>query len=129
MNPLIAVFIMMNNYFHDVAIATLLASGVTMWLMVKNLGDKRDEPAIKYFLAMHHRMTLLAKFSIYWIMVGGIPRILAYKRFEWANAVETNHVSCLIIKHIITFIFVCSGVYVWLRLGKRIKQIKGTKVQ
>jgi len=127
MSQSLAVFILMNNYFHDVATALLLASGIAMWLIVKNLGNNAKGTAVDYFMDIYYSVTRLAKFSLYWILIGGIPRILTYKKFEWANALEKNQTIGLIVKHIIAFIFVGSGVYLWLRLGKRIKEIMAGK--
>jgi len=123
MSPGLAVFILMNNYFHDVATAMLLASGLAMWAVIKNLDNNREEKVVEYFIDMYRSVARLAKFSLYWILIGGIPRILAFKDFEWANAVGKKQVSGLIVKHVIAFVFVSGGVYLWLRLGRRIKEI------
>jgi len=123
----LAVFILMNNYFHDVATAMLMASGIAMWVVIKNLDNNREEKVVEYFIDMYRSVARLAKFSLYWILIGGIPRILAFKDFEWANAVGKKQVSGLIVKHVIAFVFVSGGVYLWLRLGRRIKEITAGK--
>lgn len=124
MSPKIGVLIMMNNYFHDVATALLLASGFTMWIIVKKLGNRTEEQVAQYFLDVYHGVTRLAKFSLIWILVGGIPRTLFYKEFEWANAVGKQQVPALIVKHILAFLCVGTGVYLWIKLSRRVKEIK-----
>lgn len=124
MSPSLGVFIMMNNYFHDVATALLLASGIAMWVIVRRYGNNSNPDVTDYFLRIYRGITRLAKFSLAWILIGGIPRTLAYKDFEWANAVGKNQVPALIVKHILVFIFVCTGVYMWIKLSKRVKVIK-----
>lgn len=126
MNPILGVLIMMNNYFHDVATALLLAGGIAMWTIVKKLGDSTEEGVQRYFLDIYRSITRLAKFSLYWILIGGVPRILAYKEFEWANAVGKSQVPALIVKHILVFAFVGGGAYMWIKLGKKIKGIKAS---
>ena len=40
MSPTTALLIMLNNYFHDVATALLMAGGIAMWIIASRLGDK-----------------------------------------------------------------------------------------
>lgn len=124
MSPRIGVLIMMNNYFHDVATALLLASGFSMWIIFKRLGNRTEEQVAQYFLDVYQGVTRLAKFSLIWILVGGIPRTLFYKEFEWANAVGKQQVPALIVKHILAFLCVGTGVYLWIKLSRRVKEIK-----
>jgi hypothetical protein len=127
MSPELGVLIMMNNYFHDVATALLIASGVAMWVIVRRLGNISQGQVTDYFLSIYKGITRLAQFSVVWIILGGIPRTIFYKDFEWANAVGKDQVPALIIKHILAFIFVGTGAYVWLKLSKRIRTIKEKK--
>lgn len=121
----LAVFILMNNYFHDIATAMFLASGVAMWVIIKNLGNNKEEATAKYFTDVSRKVTMLARFSIYGLLISSILRMLAFKKFEWENAVEAHHVSYLLARHIIAFIAACSGIYLWVKLTKRIREIKG----
>jgi uncharacterized membrane protein len=128
MSPSLGVFIMMNNYFHDVATALLLASGVVIWVIVKRYNSTaKTQETTEYFLKIYRGITRLAWFSLVWIILGGIPRTIFYKDFEWANAVGKDQVPALVIKHILAFIFVGSGAYMWLKISKKIKEIKGSK--
>lgn len=124
MSPTIGVLIMMNNYFHDVATAMLAASGAALWVMVKKYEGQEDEAVTRYFLSIYTRMTKVARFSLYWILIGGVPRTLAYRSFEWANAVEHVQIPALIVKHIIVFSLVGAGVYLWLKVNRRVKAIR-----
>lgn len=123
MSPTLGVFIMMNNYFHDVATALLLASGVAMWVIVRRLEAHPAQEVVDYFLKVYRGVTGLAKFSLAWILIGGVPRTLAYKEFEWANAVGKSQVPALIIKHILAFLIVGTGAYLWIRLSRRIREL------
>jgi hypothetical protein len=124
MSPTLGVFIMMNNYFHDVATALLLASGVVMWIIVRRMERSADESVIRYFLRIYSGVTRLAKFSLLWILIGGIPRTIAYKEFEWANAAGKGQIAALIVKHVLVFIFVGGGAFLWLKLHKRVREIR-----
>lgn len=123
MSSTLGVFIMLNNYFHDVATALLLASGVTMWILLKRLGSSKERLVNEYFLRVYKGVTGLAKFSLGWILIGGIPRTIFYKDFEWANAVGKAQIPALIVKHILAFIFVGAGAYLWIKLSKKIREM------
>lgn len=125
MSPALGVIIMLNNYFHDVATALLLASGITMWIVLKRLEDGNGRAVNEYFLRIYRGITGLAKFALGWILLGGIPRTLFYKDFEWANAAGRAQIPALIVKHILAFIFVGAGAYLWIRLSRKIKDMTG----
>jgi len=124
MSPIFVVIIMMNNYFHDVATAMLLASGVTTILLLKGFeGANRD--AISYLNSIHSGMKRVARFSLYWILIGGIPRTLTFRSFEWTTASEHGQTPALIVKHIMAFLAVSLGVWSWLRANERARSILG----
>ncbi len=125
MTPAAGVALMMNNYLHDVATALLLASGVALWVMLRRYeqsGGGAD--AGRYFLAIHRSMTRLARFSLAWIVLGGIPRTIFYTRFEWANAAGHAQIPALLVKHVIAFSLVGAGVSLWLRLRRRVREVE-----
>ena len=127
-NPILGIAIMMNNYFHDVATALLGASGVALWVIMKRYDEhprQNERDVTEYFLALYKSMTKLARFSLYWILIGGVPRTLFYKDFEWVTAVQHGQVPALIVKHILAFTFVGIGVHLWIRLKHRVKDIEG----
>lgn len=123
--PELGVFIMMNNYFHDVATALLMASGFGVYVVMKRYEERPySKEATEYFLKVFEGMTRLAKFSLWWILLGGIPRTIFYKDFEWANSVEHAQVPALMVKHVMIFGFVGTGVGMWHKYGKRVRNIR-----
>jgi hypothetical protein len=122
--PGFGVVLMMNNYFHDVATGLLAASGFSLWLMARRFSDSGSREETEYFLRIHAGMTKLAKFSFWWIILAGVPRTIFYKSFEWANAVEKAQVPAIIVKHVLVFAFVGTGIYLWHKLNKRAKLIR-----
>ncbi|MBI5205830.1 MAG: hypothetical protein HZA11_13030 [Nitrospirae bacterium] len=125
MNSLFVAFISANNYLNDIAVLLLLASGIAMRIIIRKVGDRRDGPIIDYFIDMVEKTTFFARFSIYGLLISSIPRMIAFKKFEWENAVEAHHVSYLLARHIIAFIAAYSGIYLWVKLTTRIREIKG----
>jgi hypothetical protein len=124
MSPPAALALMMNNYLHDVATALLAASGAAMWILYRRFDPADGEGAARLFLGMHRGMTRLARVSLAWIVLGGIPRTIFYMEFEWANAVGRLQVPALILKHVLAFAFVGAGVYLWVKLDSRVKAIR-----
>lgn len=125
MSPSLGVAIMMNNYFHDVATALLLASGSVIWVIMKRYEtSSQSKDTTDYFLSIYRSAIYFAKFSLLWIIVGGIPRTYFYTEFEWANAAGKGQVPALIVKHILAFAFVGTGSYLWLKINRRVKAIR-----
>ena len=121
------VALMMNNYFHDVATALLLASGIAIWVMYRKFGESSQEETKEYFLKLYKSMTFLAKFSLVWIVLGGIPRTYFYTEFEWAHYAGKSQIPALIIKHVLAFIFVSAGAHLWLRVRKKVREIEDSR--
>lgn len=127
--PALGVFLTINNYFHDFATALLVSSGVALWFIMRKYDahPRKDDRAVtEYFLGLYKSMTKVAKFSLFWILVGGVPRTLFYRDFEWIGAVKNGQVPALIVKHMLTFAFVGAGVHLWVRLRKKVRGIEET---
>lgn len=117
-------FIMMNNYFHDVATGLLMVSAAAIWLIMKKLDPSRNRETTEYFLRIYAGMTKLARIALIWILLGGVPRTIFYRSFEWANAVEHAQVPAIIVKHVLAFTFVALGVRMWIKFEKQVKEIR-----
>jgi hypothetical protein len=125
MSPTLGVLIMMNNYFHDVATALLLAGGYVIWVIVKRYdASEKNRETTEYFLSIYGKAVKLAKIALIWIVLGGIPRTIFYAEFEWANAAGKGQIVALIVKHILAFAFVGTGAYIWARINKRVEEIR-----
>jgi hypothetical protein len=122
--PTLGIIIMMNNYLHDVATGLLAASGVGLWVIMRKYEDTGNREVTEYFLSIYKSMTRLARFSLLCILIGGVPRTLFYRSFEWANAVGHGQVPAIIAKHVLAFAFVGTGVYFWCRFDRKVKHIK-----
>lgn len=125
MSPAAGVALMMNNYFHDVATALLVSSAFALWVMLRRYeSGARGPDAARYFLEIHRSMARLARFSLAWIVIGGIPRTIWYGEFEWANAAGRGQVIALVVKHVVAFALVAWGAAFWVRLGRTIAGIR-----
>lgn len=126
MSPTAGIALMMNNYFHDVATALLAASAFALWALLRRYeAGGRGPDAARYFLEIQRSMVKLARFSLAWIVLGGIPRTIWYAEFEWANAAGRGQVAALIVKHVVAFVLVGFGIAFWRRLKARVRAVEG----
>jgi hypothetical protein len=95
-----------------------------MWVIMKKYEKNKGQEVTDYFLNVYRSITRVAKFSVLWIILGGIPRTIFYTEFEWANAAGKGQIPALIVKHILAFLFVGSGAYLWFKLSLRVKELK-----
>ncbi|HSN91977.1 MAG TPA: hypothetical protein VLS93_12175 [Anaeromyxobacteraceae bacterium] len=125
MSPAGGVALMMNNYLHDVATALLASSAFALWTMLRRHEAGGGGPdAARLFLALHRSMASLARLSLAWIVLGGIPRTIWYADFEWANAAGRGQVTALVVKHVVAFALVGLGIGFWMRLRRRVRDVE-----
>jgi hypothetical protein len=124
MNPAFSVFIMINNFLHDIVIAVPLASGVAMRVIVGRLENNGDAGADALMLNMYSKISRIFIGSLVWISLGAIPRILTFTRFEWAHALSDHNIPGLIAKHLIIFAVLMAGTFLWVALTRRVRKFK-----
>jgi hypothetical protein len=127
MSPAAGIALMMNNYLHDVATALLASSAFALWVMLRRWeASGGGDEAARYFLSIQRSMARLARVSLAWIVLGGIPRTIWYGDFEWANAAGRGQVAALVAKHVVAFALVGLGVSGWLRLRRRVREVEAS---
>jgi hypothetical protein len=120
------ILIMLNNNFHDVASGLLLSSAVILGAL--NKSAERGGDAEKAALARAYPvLTKFAWGSVAWIVLGGIPRTIFFKRFERDPAVRSSWVSALIVKHVLLSAAVVIGALWWRRLALQARQALASK--
>lgn len=125
-SPGLGVAIMMNNYFHDVATALMLASAVVLHVIVR-IQSAMDTPvATLFFIRTYRRMVTFFRFSLWWIIIGGVPRTIFYTSFEWNHFADRLQVPALMVKHVLMATAVIYGVYAWRRLKKKVAGLEAS---
>jgi type IV secretory pathway VirB2 component (pilin) len=117
------VIIMTVNYSHDIATALLAVSGAAMWLIASHYPAGANSETSQYFTRIYRSITRMAKDSLIWILVAGVPRIYFYTEYEWSPAAGDLQVVAIIIKHIVMFLIVGTGLFYWIKLNKKVKQL------
>ncbi len=118
------IFLMLNNYLHDVATALLLASAVSVWVLAQQYRADGGPAVAAFYVRAYRRLTRLAQVSLVWILIGGVPRVLAYRQYEWANAAGMGQVPALVAKHILLGTIVVWGSILWVRLGRDVRAVE-----
>ena len=121
---MIPVIIMSINYSHDIATALLAVSGACLWMLSSLYPQEASISLERYFVAAYQGITRLAKLSLFWILAAGVPRIVFYTQYEWSDAAGDLQVIAIIIKHVVMFLLVGTGLFYWHTLAKRIQQLQ-----
>jgi hypothetical protein len=122
MSPAYAVFLLMNNYFHDVATAMLLACSITLGVLLKHLGSDQDAVLVRYAAALFRGITVLFWSSVAWIVASGIVRIATFRDFEWFNAAQKQFEAGLFVKYGIAVVMMVLGSILWTRASRVMRE-------
>jgi len=125
-SPGLGVAIMMNNYFHDVATAMLIATSFTLHALVRIQATMNSPLATLFFLKTYRRMVKLFRFALWWVILGGVPRTIFYTSFEWANAADKMQVPALMVKHVMIVTLVVWGIIAWRRLKRKVADLENS---
>lgn len=120
MTPGWAAFVMMSNYFHDVATAMLVACSAALWIFLKRCEADGDGPAGKFLEAIYGRIAKVVVFSWAWIISAGVLRAATFSSYEWAEAVDKNQTAGLLVKYGIAAFMIAAGGLSWEVLRRRV---------
>jgi hypothetical protein len=123
-SPGLGVAVMMNNYFHDVATALMIASAFVLHVIVRIQAEMNTPVATLFFLKMYKQMIKFFRFSLWWIIIGGIPRTIFYASFEWNHFADKLQVPALMVKHILMAAAVIYGIRAWRRLKIKVTELR-----
>jgi hypothetical protein len=109
-----ALLVMLNNYFHDLAVAFLFASSLMAHLVVREWPG-RPSPGLAAVLQR------VAWGSLAWVLLGGVVRVIFYKEYEWLPKAGTAQVPALMAKHVVMVALTVWGLIGVLRLKRRLQ--------
>jgi len=120
----IAIFVMLNNWFHDFAVAMLFCSLVLLWLIYRRTQQHPDASWLAFARDLARNLNRLTHVCWAMIIVGGIIRTLAYESFEWEEAAGSGQVAALALKHVLLVSLVIWGTVIQFRLRKFFRECK-----
>jgi hypothetical protein len=119
---------MLNNYFHDLAVAVLFCSLLTSWLIWRGLQKSDLGSAVGFLKTRVWRgLTMAVRVSLIWIIAGGFVRAFAYMDYEWIPAAGRDQIPALIVKHVLLVALVALGVYFYLKLRRSVNEANDSK--
>ncbi len=122
MSNTIKTIVILSNYSHDIATAFLFISAVGLYLLSKVMRQAKTGQDRETLVFLFRKLTLLSKYSLGWVLLAGVPRVIFYKQLEWSLMAGQMQVVAIIIKHIFMFILVGTGIVHWRRLSKKMHQ-------
>jgi len=114
------ILIIMNNYFHDVATAVLVAAAAIMWVLYRRALAKGPEAVIALRNA-YPSLTTFARWALLWVILGGIPRVFTFNTHD-LGAVHSDMeylIPAIAVKHIFEVAAVVAGIVLWQRVKAR----------
>ena len=114
--------IVLNNYLHDVATAVLLSSAVIYYVLARQAtrGDVGERKAVARAYAPLKRF---AWGALIWIIIGGIPRTIFFRQYEFIPADTKGIVADLAVKHVLMVSAVIAGSVMWIRMKKTVERL------
>ena len=110
-----ALLVMMNNYFHDLAVAFFFASSLMAHFVVRHWPGR---PSSRLGLLLER----VAWGSLAWVLLGGVVRVIFYKEYEWLPKAGTAQVPALMVKHVVMVGLTVWGVVGVLRLKRALAE-------
>lgn len=107
-----ALIVMMNNYFHDLAVAFLWASSLLAHVVVREWPGRPSKRVATI-------LQRVAWGSLAWVLLGGVVRVWFYKEYEWTPRAGTAQVYALGVKHVFMVALTMWGLIGVLRLRRQ----------
>jgi len=114
-----AILIMLNNYFHDLATAVFAVSVLAALLLLRSPAAREAPSALQPVI---DGLVKTGWLSLAWTLAGGVVRALAFRRYEWMEAAGRAQVPALVVKHIILVTLVAGGLLVLHRVRRHGRQ-------
>jgi hypothetical protein len=110
-----AIFVMLNNYFHDLAVAFLFASSLMAHLVVREWPGQPSPGLVRV-------LSRVAWTSLAWVLLGGVVRVIFYKEYEWLPKAGTAQIPALMVKHVVLVALTVWGLIGVVRLNRSIQR-------
>jgi len=117
-----AIFVMMNNYFHDLAVAFLFASCVMARIALHHWPGPPSPRGVEI-------LRKVAWGSLVWVLLGGVVRVYFFQEYEWLPKAGTAQVPALAIKHVVLVALTVWGLIGVVRLNKRLDETPDRTVE
>ena len=114
-----AILVMLNNYFHDLATAVFAVSSIAAWLFLRALANGADHAILQPVV---RGLVKVGFGALAWVLVAGAFRAWAYRDYEWVEAVGKDQVPVLVVKHILLVTVVAVGIVFLIKVRRRVRR-------
>jgi hypothetical protein len=111
------VFLMIANYFHDLAVAILAVNVVAIFVLGRYLDRRGAAP--EFMPHLFKKLSRVTYISLAVVVAGGAVRAWFFMDFEYNPAVGQNTVAALAVKHIILVALTAFGLAGHLKYRKK----------
>lgn len=120
----IAIFVMLNNWFHDFSVAMLFCSLILLRLIYQRTQEQPTADWIPFARNLAKSFNKVTHICWAMLILGGIVRTIAYENFEWEEAAGSGQVTALVLKHVLLVSLIVWGTIMQFRLRKFFKECK-----
>ncbi|MCF7823143.1 MAG: hypothetical protein K9N35_03135 [Candidatus Marinimicrobia bacterium] len=113
-----SIFIMLNNFFHDFAVALLFVSLFGLSYLYKSSKKDLSRDGMTLYIGIYNYFRKAIWIAWIWIIIGGVIRTMAYEQYEWLPAAGRGQIVALIVKHILLVSLVIWGLVIQTRLRR-----------
>ena len=127
---MIETLIVLNNYFHDLAVSLVFVTAVAMFLLVRYA----ERPALRMGtpgtefkgLALFVVSRLGAVFwgSVFYVIAGSVSRVWNMSEFEWADAVRNGQTLALTAKYVMLAVLFACGICLWIMARGKVSVVR-----
>ena len=110
-----ALAVMLNNYFHDLAVAFVFASTLLAHLTMRHWPETPPR-------TLARALRRIAWGSLVWVLVGGAIRAWFYEEYEWLPKAGTAQVPALLAKHVLLVSLTVWGLIGVVRLERMVRK-------
>lgn len=118
----IAIFVMLNNWFHDFAVAMLFCSLILLRLIYRKTQQQLDASWLPFARNLVKSFSKVTHICWAMLILGGIIRTVAYENFEYEEAAGSGQVTALVLKHVLLVSLIVWGTVIQFRLRKFLKE-------
>src|SRR6266498_4315423 len=120
----LAIFVMLNNWFHDFTVAMLFCSLICLRIIYRRTQEQPNAVWLPFARDLTTRFNKVTYVCWAMLILLGAIRTLAYRNFEWEEAAGSGQVTALVLKHVLLVSLVLWGTMNQLRLRKFFRESK-----
>ena len=110
--------VMLNNFFHDFAVALLAACVLVFWIV------ERQVPAlaVQDLRRLYARLSRVTVACWLFLALAGAVRAWGYREYEWLPAAGRGQVAALALKHVLLVTLIGFGLAAQWRIRRRLRR-------